>query len=329
MVYFVFDMDETLGELYTTHYFLGSLDTSSKVIQSYSTNVQNPLSESLETAYQSFIRQCAEQEMSDTPLGILRPGMIDVMRKIVKAKIKGYIKGVVIYSNSGDSFNLKFMKDIFEYIFRPETIFCDLVDWWHPLRSSETGTIAGSANKTWNVLEAILDTGACKAADVKPKDVYFFDDKIHDDLLDKLGDHYFHVPVYNYKASASRVIEIFRKALEEAHISTTPEMTQIFLKNVGKRVSGKIYPTLDQLLEVFRKYTQGTASASTLPPTPDVEPILDLLDGLGGGIATNNVVAKANHTVGATSGGYRRRVKKTRKQKKRRTVKKSRINRRR
>jgi hypothetical protein len=313
MAYFVFDMDETLGELYSTHYFLSSLDVSLKAFQSYPANIQNYLFKHLQKAYQSFVRQCAEQELSNSPLGVLRPGIIDVMRKLVEAKKKGLINGAIIYSNSGDSFNLQFIKDVLEHIVRPEKIFCDLVDWWHPLRELEKDGRPGSANKTWDVLETILQTGSCDAKDVKPKDVYFFDDKIHEDLLDKLGDHYVHVPEYQYKASVERIVEIFRKALDESGISTNPELTQSFLKSIGKRVSGKSCSTLDELIDVFQKSTRGTASATNSAPVADTQKILDLIDGLG-------LVA---------TGGFRKSRHKTQKQRRRRATKKSHINRRR
>ena len=85
MYYFVFDMDETLAELYSVYYFIASLRLQETLEESSARNkmsIPDTLKNQLRRAYSYFIRRVLAEEASDTPLGILRPGILDVMMEL-------------------------------------------------------------------------------------------------------------------------------------------------------------------------------------------------------------------------------------------------------
>ena len=63
-MYFVFDMDETLAELYSAYSIIKTIVDS----QYYDT-------------YKAFVRYVANEEISTHPLGIIRPGILEIMIK--------------------------------------------------------------------------------------------------------------------------------------------------------------------------------------------------------------------------------------------------------
>ena len=69
MVYFIFDLDETLAELYSVYYFATSLRLDKATLDKAT----------LDKAYQYFVRDILLTEISSEPLGILRPGILGVM----------------------------------------------------------------------------------------------------------------------------------------------------------------------------------------------------------------------------------------------------------
>ena len=84
MTYFIFDLDETLAEVYPLFYFLCDLrlEKTTGATKTIPDELQTPLND----AYTIFVHLVAEQELSMHPLGILRPGIIQVMEAIKKLK---------------------------------------------------------------------------------------------------------------------------------------------------------------------------------------------------------------------------------------------------
>jgi hypothetical protein len=238
--YFIFDMDETLAELYPMFYFITSLRD----------NIPSDGKEHYDRAYDIFVRNILKQEVSSSPLGIVRPGILRVMEKLYALKRQGKIKDVVIYSNNGHLDSLHFIRDLIQAHIGSKNFIRECIDWNHPMRDAERLKQPGAAYKTWNVLKNILVEGNCKApTNLEPSSVFFFDDLEHADLQRNLGPgNYFKVPPYTFRASFDRIADEYRKALDEADIEDNELESDI------------IY---------FRSKTQNTASREARPPPED------------------------------------------------------------
>ena len=175
-MYFVFDLDGTLANLYSEFYFVMSLQNS--------------------TNYVKFINKIAEIEASPNPLGILRPGILYVMEKLHKLK-----SNVMIYSNNGNIESLEFVKDVIHAHLKGNLIKkCIHLD--HSLRSIVPKN--SMYDKTWEELKHILETFN---TNVEPNEVYFFDDREHKNLFNV---NYILVPEYTFVASFNRIAEIYK-----------------------------------------------------------------------------------------------------------------------
>ena len=207
MVYFIFDLDETLAELYSVYYFVTSLRLESSL-----------LALNLDKAYQYFVRDILLTEISNEPLGILRPGILGIMKKLKDFQKQGKIKNVLIYSNNGDIKSLEFIKDLI-HLYVGGGLIKECIHRNHHMRADERVNGPQLINKTWNVLRNIMINGNTRAStNLVTSDVYFFDDIDHADLRKKLGINYYKVPRYDYKASVNRVAEIYKNAIYKANI---------------------------------------------------------------------------------------------------------------
>jgi hypothetical protein len=274
MSYIVFDLDATLAELDPAFYFLCDLrhDSITEIIP------PEELKSSLEVAYKSFVQQIATIESSEFPLGLLRPGILDVMSELNELKSRGIVKGIVIYSNNGYLANLEFVRDVIHTYLNVNDLFCDLIHWGHEDRVIELTVPkrAGSAYKTWNVLSNILANGPCRATvPISPKQVYFFDDQLHEDLMKNLkSSNYKIVQPYKFKASFERIAEVYKTALSDANISTNESLVQALLKYSGYRCSRSntisLDTKIDSLVAKYKKLTPKTSHVDAIPPGPDM-----------------------------------------------------------
>lgn len=178
-MYFVFDMDETIAQLYTVYHFIESFKK--------------------ESHYKKFVKNILKEE-SNKPLGILRPGILNVMSKLYELHKKGKIKGVVIYSNNGHLESVEFIRDLINKHVGNKLIK-ECIHWDHPLRGRY------KTNKTWKELNNILMNGVYKDKNVNKDQVYFFDDLCHTDLMENIN--YYKVPAYTFKASFDRIANIY------------------------------------------------------------------------------------------------------------------------
>lgn len=330
MVYLVFDLDETLGSLYSPYYYLCDL-TYERFFKNTDPDYVAPppasLAPKLKIAYKEFVQNVADIENSVVPLGILRPGIIDVFRKITELKDAGVVDGVLIYSNNGNLPSLEFVRDVIEEAVGKKGLFCDLIHWYHPGREVEWTrdiqgrTRPGSARKTWAVLSKLMIEGPCGAPPtLHPSDVYFFDDQLHPDLKLRLGlgINYINVPEYKYKTSALQIEPLFVNALRSAGILDSAESVSELLRYSAKKCSGKIPDSFEDYLALHVKHTGKTAPADSTPPDADNGISLVSLVLAKLGISSNT----SNNVNMEQTGGKARRRKgaKTRIQKSRKRV---------
>lgn len=314
MSYFIFDMDETLAELYSVYYFIASLRLQETLSEYLRMNVDNKTRKSLEKAYDIFVEKVYEEETSLQPLGILRPGILGIMKHIHRLKNKGVIKGVVIYSNNSHLESLEFIRDLIyadlNLDFNNDFI-SECVHYNHPMRLSEKNT-SPIGSKTWKTLKDILINSNCAASNTLEADrVFFFDDLAHPDLQYNLGANYYKVPAYGFKASFDRLSDIFVSSLVEANVDLGifgEYLIAVFMP------TSKIYEKdglikLNEIISVFADRTKGTMDSSILPPKPD-DGILLMLD----------AIKRANSVTDLVGGNQkiRRLLSKRRKSRKRR-----------
>ena len=290
MPYFVFDLDETLGNLHTPFYFLYDLQrthTRSPNEQTKRITLAPPpeLIPYIDTAYKSFVNLVAQQEQGHNPLGIIRPGMIEVFQQLVQMKEQGICEGVVIYSNNGALSNLHFARDVLHAAIGTSDLICDCIHWHHPFRHEEyTKPLQeGGADKTWKVFQTILTKGACQAPAerVIPSNCYFFDDQEHSDLESVLGDHYIHMNEYPYLASFSRVANLYLESLRAAGLTKDSRLLHDYI-----HFCAQSYPntraynpkrTLGRHIQILRDMTGQTSMVHAPPPDESVQMILRLL----------------------------------------------------
>jgi hypothetical protein len=270
MCYFVFDLDETLAELHSVFYFVQSL-TMNKTIKEDTVYLRPFLPYSfdrqLTKAYHLFVERVLEMELSDTPLGILRPGILSVMKQLDKLKTAQKIKGVVIYSNNGLLPCLEFIRDLI-HRYLEHSLIDDCIHLNHVLRRRETFKDV-HYEKTWAMLYSILVDGkTCAPATIVPEDVFFFDDIDHSDLHSHLQDHYYKVPKYKFRASFARIMEIYQNAITEVSLDVKIIMMCMFdlfgIKNPIIRLT-----PMNEILMLFRFMVRKTADAHELPRPAD------------------------------------------------------------
>jgi hypothetical protein len=277
MAYFIFDMDQTLADPLSAFYFISALRLN--------TTADNTIS-----AYINFVTDVLSEETGEKPLGILRPGILPVMNKLNELQEKGKIKSVIIYSNNGHLETIEFVRDLIHLYVGNTHLISECIHWHHPLRNGERIVRPGVPNKTWRVLKNIMQKGNCKAPQtLAPKDVYFFDDLDHPDLQYMLGPHYYKVPPYDFKASVDRISEIYRNSIKNIDINKYIELLN------ANRFKFNTTNTIDDIIEIIKNKTKGTASADTLPPKPDkgIDQIMDAI----------------NKVENPVKGGYYRRKK--------------------
>jgi hypothetical protein len=281
MAYFVFDMDETLGNLYSVHYFLCDLRRETML------DDMKPPSEGLkgvlDAAYQLFVAKVATKEALPERLGVLRPGILHIMRLLNEAKQTGAIKGVAIYSNNASLGALHFIRDVIHAHIGTSDLICDCIHWGHEAREYERGASQGSARKTWDVLKSVLMSGPCNAAEtLNPKDVYFVDDQLHPDLKLSLPmHHYIQVRPYEFKAPYETLAQLYKESLEESGLFEDPESLGEYFTYVNDGCLKKEVNTINAVLTRYKSATR-TVPVGTPVPIPDMyaAKIIQLIHGL-------------------------------------------------
>lgn len=186
MSFFVFDLDETLAEVYPLHYFIEPAPAAH--------------------VYREFVKGVAAAEDARVPLGLLRPGILAVMERLLTLQRRGILLGVLIYSNNGHLPTLKFIRDVIHaHLGIRKPLILECIHWDHPDRTDSPVR----EDKTWDSLRGILER---YSPAIPPDRVYFVDDLEHPDLMEALGEQYLHVPPYEYHASFDRLVALMEDA---------------------------------------------------------------------------------------------------------------------
>lgn len=250
MAYVGFDLDETLGRFSVAHYHTLFLQPHTVVYQGAwsgqygSRLIEAPiplspaLKAQLDAAFAKFIDCLAQKEMEDPPLGLLRPSMIDLIKRIKVLKEEGEVKAVVIYSNNGNPALLQLAGGMLERIADAPGLFCNYIHWYHPLRQGEvTYGRPGTATKSLAILKKAFQTGLCTPGEIPDEQIYFFDDlnPPHPDLQSALGDHYIQLEPYKYDAEYKPINFCFLTILKNSGLLENKEYFDYIAPIVGNR----------------------------------------------------------------------------------------------
>lgn len=260
MKYFVFDLDSTLAEVYPVYYFLASLKIKDSLMEMnpfLAIQFPKDLEKQLDTAYRLFVDRIEQQESSEYPLGIIRPGMLRMMSELNQLKKSGKIKGLVIYSNNSHLPTLEFIRDIIHKHTDSKRLILDCIHRLHYLRKSSIFYQNRYSNKTWAELKKIMVECETRAANsIKPSDVFFFDDIDHEDLHEHLKENYYEVPAYTYHAGTDRIYEIFKDCLERAQVDITTLLfyiNHVFLNRKNEHSpSISLFPSFEQSIQTLK-----------------------------------------------------------------------------
>lgn len=229
MSYYVgFDLDETLGRFSTpyAHIFLLAPEVFYRINPIKPKEPVPPETvQRCRNAFDIFARCLADQEPA---LGMLRPGIFDIIERIGKYKDEGRVKGSLIYSNNGNLGLLYLAAKMIEYRVGRPNFFCAIIDWFHPIRNeNDVRGDVGVATKSARTLRKGFLASGClslsKLSDIPTSQLIFFDDldPPHEDLFYRLGpERYFKVNPYKWDVAMEPITNCFKKALHESQLDT-------------------------------------------------------------------------------------------------------------
>lgn len=266
MSYVVFDLDQTLADVTIVYLFLLTLtlrhyiEVDKPYLLAY---FSNEFEAQLKKAYQLFVKYITIEEMSDHPLGILRPGILTIMKQI--HKLRRVVKDVTIYSNNRYLPSLLLVKDVIHCALG-HSLIGSCIHWDHPSRKADHST-QPYITKSWNTLkEALIDQGALP--DLLPDRVLFFDDQDHVQLQSILQTQYYKVPVYQTHDTFDRIATIYIRCLEEANVNMYSVYS--YLGEIMDEEMTHYDPShfmMSDLIHLIQKGSRHTYP--TKPPIPD------------------------------------------------------------
>jgi len=194
----------------------------------------------LAVAFGDFVKWMAASEDKNK---LLRPGIIPIISLLLKAKKKGIVGGLMIYSNNANPYMLLFAHELIKAILGiDEPIFCPLVHWWHPLRNKEvrgnTGHALSHGPKTVDTIRAAFMGGFCRKqyVQVSSADILFFDDLIHPGISNIIpAQNYFHVMPYHRLGDFNVTHNAFLNALMVNDLDKSEGLLETY-GNVGLKI---------------------------------------------------------------------------------------------
>ena len=262
----VFDLDATLADLSSVYYFLAVL-TQHKPLQKNQFLIE-PLDPMMPKAYDYFVQRIVQEE-TETRLGLLRPGILEMMGALYRLKKEQKIQGVLIYSNNSHLESVYFVRDVI-HVYYPRLI-SDCIHWMHPKRNTDRiayNQSNGRISKTWATLKDIMINGPTKASPfLEPSEVHFFDDLMHRDLKRALDKTYHQIEPYVFKASFDRLAHLFLSSLSYAEVNMYELENNLV----------EMYPDVRNPF-IFQNFNKGN--------TTRIEDILDLFYHYGGEVHT-------------------------------------------
>jgi len=257
MVYFVFDLDSTLADVSAVYNCVAGLKIKAMLNGLMAAIFPEKLDKQLDNAYQLFVKAILKEEESSRPLGILRPGILPIMKKLAALKRKGRLTSVIIYSNNRHLESLEFIRDLIHEHVGSRRLISDCIHWDHPLRNEEKWLYPQMYPKTWRTLTSIITNSASSHSNnsirIMAKDVFFFDDQDHIDLQQVLQRNYYKVPAYNFHATSEKIhhiYELYMIALDSSNVAYNLFMEQLYEVFYNEEIS--ISPSSANVHDIIR-----------------------------------------------------------------------------
>jgi hypothetical protein len=279
MTYLVFDLDATLVNFTRIVWLLLNIfqpKASSTHMKLPNVQTSENYNWDMAKAYQIFVESIVNRELSSNPLGIMRPGISKVLKYVIELRKKNVVKGVIMYTNNSNEAMVNFAKHLLETASGTK-IFDDCMFVHHPLRAKRSKY--PDYNKTWVTLRDLLVEGLKAPQSIQPKDVLFYDDQNHYDLISTLTTNYIKVPEYNYIPNIKQIFDYALASFEKADIlkegsenfNDFKNVVQAYLKLNQANVSTK-----EQVLTKLETYLIYDKKQSLIP-VPDEDNGINLM----------------------------------------------------
>jgi len=204
MVFWVaFDMDSTLGYFNSlTNYLLCLYPEDLRNMEpdlEIDFAIKDEWKPKIDAAFKEFTKLLAESEQINK---MLRPGILQIIELLLKAKSEGKVGGLMIYSNNPQKRTLYLVNELICRLLKTSHVFCPLIYSGDPIRGDEN--VTNEKHKD-TIIRSFLVAGlrdGCgygllKRKNVDPANIIFFDDLIHKDIYDNIPKaNYFHVQPY-------------------------------------------------------------------------------------------------------------------------------------
>jgi len=257
MVYLVFDLDGTLGDVIALYKIMCYLRQDSFYARFPGRALAMPenLGWQLSIAYGAFVKRLAASESSADSIGIFRPGIFEVFREIVKMKKSGVCRGAILYTNNGSLPLVECVRDVIHMALN-YPVFNDIYYYYHPLRLRRNPV--PQPGKTWAEMKMLLVDGLGAPATVGGDEVLFFDDQNHVNLMlpvagGGIGPGYIKVWEYKAKPNVAKLIQLYRESLAEADMFS-PNYEREFLAHCTgcpPLVAGVAVDSIEKHLELL------------------------------------------------------------------------------
>jgi hypothetical protein len=272
MAFVAFDLDNTLG------YFeaVGPLAffMSPEFLQNPEELPTNPLkiSKRLEGTLRIVRREFAAELLKrpDIIHAVLRPNLDALIKPILRKKMT-----VIIYSNTGNSFSTHLAKEMIERKYKSPGLIKLIADVFHPLRKPET-TNAGprgfmNPDKTFPVLERLLQEAANRHESLHPDRIVFVDDKTPMHSISNMTSHGLtyikptpYVPKLT-KKTRQEILQIALGVMDKAGLLSDNEyLTSAFCFRRIQRIEGVV--VLRGFPDLF-SYVWKTMNQTYYPPS--------------------------------------------------------------
>jgi len=281
MVYLVFDLDGTLGDVISLYKIMCYLrqDSFFTRFPGRAAPVSVDLSWQLSIAYGAFVKRLAAAESSQDAVGIFRPGIFEVLKEIVKMKKNGKCNGAIIYTNNGSLPLVECVRDVIHLALN-YPVFNDIFYYYHPLRLRRNPI--PQPGKTWSEMKMLLTDGSLRAPNsIGGEDVLFFDDQNHPSLMTPLptgiGSGYIKVQEYKAKPNIAKLIQLYRESLAEADMFSSKYEQEflIYAKGCPPLVAGLQVDSIEKHLELLAGNILPPVRAPMFGPMFGQQPIVD------------------------------------------------------
>ena len=182
MALVAFDLDNTLGFFehinpWADFFSVDTLENRFNRIINPDFKLSASLQKTLRIAERVFVENLLNnRELLET---VLRPNLSAFIIPLIKAKAKGTVRAVCIYSNTWNTFSVHVGKALIEAVYDAPGLFDAVVDASHPIREIDwKNKKQGSQIKSFENLTLIFKKLCKVRGTIRPSDILFIDERM-------------------------------------------------------------------------------------------------------------------------------------------------------